>query len=147
MKTTARTTLALAAVLLAACGGTPDPGGGTPSGDASPEGDWVLLEGEAPGGTIPVVEDSPITLTVEDTDLSGTAACNSYGGTADLDDQRFRLRDIQATEMACDPPEVMESEQSYLEALREVEAHERRGDELVLTGDGVRLAFGADDGS
>lgn len=147
MRMTARITLASTALLLGACGGandTAEPGGTAPPAASSPEGDWVLVEGEAPGGPVPVIEGSPITLTIEGTELSGTAACNSYGGTADLDDERFRPRDLHATEMACDPPEVMDSEQAYLEAFRDVESHQHRDDELVLDGDGVRLVFAAD---
>ncbi len=121
----------LVLVALSACTGTgPDV-----------DGSWELVEGEAPSGAVPLVEDAPITLTIEDDELSGTAACNSYGGTADLDDERFRAREVFQTEMACDPAEVMDSESAYLEAFRQVTTYERRDDVLVLRGADVELVY------
>jgi heat shock protein HslJ len=129
--------VATALLFATACGGAAsDPGAGP-----GPDGDWQLVEGEGPDGEVPLVGDAPVTLTVDGEQLSGTAACNSYSGTAEIEDGRFRARELMHTEMACEPAVIMESEAAYLGTLGQVTAHERDGDELLLTGDDVRLVF------
>lgn len=123
-----------------ACGGpADDPAGSQPDLGGS----WQLAEGSAPDGPVPLVEGHPVTLVVEDAEdgLGGTAACNSYGGQYELDGDRITVSELLSTEMACAPPEVMESEQAYLSALARAETVVRDGDRLVLAGDGVELVF------
>jgi heat shock protein HslJ len=125
-----RTFLALL-LLLAGCAGA-----GT--ADAGPlAGEWVLVDG------VPTVDGYPITLRVEDGALSGTAACNGYGGDVAVSGDRVSVGGISATEMGCPDPGVHESEAAYLAALQAVERAVRTDDELVLTGPEATLRFAA----
>jgi heat shock protein HslJ len=137
MRTTRAAAAALvAALVLAGCGGD-----GTPTAEQALGGAWVLVEGEGPDGEVPLVEDAPITLDVEDDELGGTAACNSYGGSIEVDGQQLQIRELFQTEMACEPARIMDSEAAYLRALQTVDAHARDGDRLELTGESTRLVF------
>lgn len=126
-----------AVLLLAGCGG----GQGAPIAEQQPTGSWRLVEGEGPDGAVPLVDDAPITLHVGDGEVDGTAACNTYGGSVELDGERLRFPELHHTEMACEGEGVMASEAAYLEALRAVDTHARQGDRLELTGEGTRLVF------
>jgi heat shock protein HslJ len=126
----------MAALLVAGCGGN-----GTPTAEQAVGGSWVLVEGQGPDGEVPLVEEAPITLDVEDGEIGGTAACNTYGGTVDVDGQQLSIRELYQTEMACEPTRIMDSEAAYLRALQAVDAHARDGDRLELTGEDTRLVF------
>jgi heat shock protein HslJ len=133
--------IALVALLpLLACGGPAAPTGGLP------DGTWVLVDGRSPEGPVPLVETHPVTLTIEDREISGTAACNSYGGTAVIDGQQLTLREVSQTEMACEGPDVMASEAAYLQALLRVREYVRDGERLELSGEEARLVFASFDG-
>ncbi|HIE21301.1 MAG TPA: META domain-containing protein, partial [Acidimicrobiia bacterium] len=99
--------------------------------------------GTLDGAAVPMVETYPITLTVEGDRVSGTAACNGYGGTLRLSGDRFSVDNLAVTEMACFPPETMESEQAFLEALIDVDTVEVADGRLVLRGETVELVFTA----
>lgn len=102
-------------------------------------GDWQLVSGSADGESIPTVASHPITLSVGEDSIGGTAACNNYfhDGLSDDGPPVFGV-----TEMACSPAEVMNSERAYLAALARV-TEAALEDGLVLTGDGVELVFRA----
>ena len=125
-----------AILLLAACGGD-----GSPTAEQPLSGSWVLVEGEGPDGEVPLVDDAPVTLDIEDGELGGTAACNSYGGSVELDGQQLRIDGLFQTEMACEPASIMDSEAAYLQTLQTVDAHTRQEGRLELTGDDTRLVF------
>lgn len=124
----------------AACGGASGPS--IDAGD-EPTGSWLLIEGEGPDGPVPILETHRITLDIEAGRVGGTAACNHYGGEATIDGSGITIHGISVTEMACDPPEAMESERLYLAALGDATAFERSGEELTLSGPGTLLAFEA----
>ncbi len=129
-------TLLLAAVLVASCSKATD--------DETPldiAGDWMLVTGTLDGSPIPVVDGYRITLFSDGAEVAGTAACNGYGGVVQADGSSVAVGELVHTEMACEPPEVMASEQGYLEALSRVETGARSDGELVLTGTGVELRF------
>lgn len=133
------TTIALGALLvfgLAACGVA---NGSTAS---SPDGSWVLIGGTGPDGEVPILDSHPITLQVDGDEWGGTAACNSYGGTVEVDGGNVRVIELWQTEMACEPAEVMESESAYLRALRDVDTVSDDEDGLTLLGpEGTRLVY------
>lgn len=106
-----------------------------------PDGRWMLVEGEGPDGEIPLVEGAEITLEVEGQDWSGTAACNSYHATVEVEDGALTVHEVVHTEIACPQQGVMEAEAAYLDAFSRVEAFERGDDALELTGSGVRLVY------
>jgi heat shock protein HslJ len=136
-----------AALALTACGGSADPSIGDEDAGAgieqSPFDTWVLVEG------VDVPDGARIDLTLERTaddtiSAGGTAACNSYGGTVELGDDRFAFVDgIAVTEMACEDTALMEAESTFLAALQGVDAWAIDGARLVLTGPDVRLVFDA----
>lgn len=124
-------------VVLVGCGADGPVGpAGEDAGDGALEGtEWVLVDGS------PMVEGYPITMRVEGGEISGRAACNSYGGTVDVARDTIAVGDLARTEMGCPDPGVHDSESAYLEALQAVERYEATGGELVLFGAGNELRF------
>lgn len=142
-------TLALLALLAAACG---DLGASSGAADEA-AGDWILVAGSDAEGDLPDVPDAEVTLQIDGEEWGGRAACNSYGGQVRI--TRNGGVEVQdgffATEMACEPNEIMELERRYLDALLRVDsiAVDRAPDEadqvhtLTLRGDDIRLRFHA----
>lgn len=122
------------AVLVVGCGS--DQGTSDTSVPALPSvaGEWSLIEG------VPLVDGRPITLTVEPSQLTGTAACNTYFAEYTLDGETVTMGAITRTEMGCEP-EVMESESAYFDALARVTSMSAEDRRLILAGDGVELVF------
>lgn len=136
--------IAAALLALAGCGGS-DSGAVTtrPGAGGSPDGDWTLASGRGPHGALTLVDGRPVTLTVDGTTIGGSSACNSYGGTATVDDAGgFAVGQVASTEMACVEPEVTALESAYLAAFGAVRTARLDGDQLVLTGQGVELRYG-----
>jgi heat shock protein HslJ len=128
---------------LAACGAQQVPTDEPPEIDV--EGTWRLTSGRVDGRAVAMVEDWPITLTVEGSSISGTAGCNGYGarlvgrnGAIGVDGDG-----IASSAMACEPDAVMDAEAAYLAALGTLTAITVDGDELVVTGPDVELRFEA----
>jgi heat shock protein HslJ len=136
-----RITSALLVLLAAAgCGGAA--GGGEEPPSAAPAGSWELVSGTGPDGDIPILGSHPITLTFEDDGrVGGTAACNSYGAQARIEGDRFEVDALAQTEMACEPPAVMEAEAAYLSALQRADTIGHDGARLVLAGPEVELTY------
>ncbi len=134
--------LTLVSLVAVACGGGSDPSlDGTPElPGASHLGAWELTNGTVDGRAIPNVEGYRISLVMEGGSLSGTAACNGYGGDYTVDGGTVRIANLGATDMGC-LPEVMEAEARYLERFHDLDGMVVNGDELVLTGPGVELRY------
>jgi len=64
--------------------------------------------------------------------ISGSAGCNRYGGRYALEGEAIAVGHLGATQMAC-PPEQMEQEVQFLDALGRVERLSLRDGMLVLT--------------
>lgn len=142
MSTLHRTVALLVTAVLAAaaCGdgaASPEPPTGT---SPSFDGAWVLAAGTLDGADLALDSRYRVTLTIEGDQVSGTAACNHYGGTAVLAGGGFRVGGLGMTAMGCEPP-VMDLEQAYTAALMRVASAERTADLLTLSGDGVSLTF------
>ncbi len=138
--------VAVAALLLAACGGPADPGAPVVEGDGTaldPAGSWVLVEAQP---VIDVPNDARVTMevTAEDGDtwqVGGASACNSYGGRVMTEGSSWSAEGFGGTEMACEEPR-MAAEQAYLDALSAVETWSRPStEELVLSGPDVELRY------
>jgi heat shock protein HslJ len=134
-----RLLLALA-VVLAACGAPGATPSSSPAGPADVEGSWELVAGRTADGALPLVQDHPITLTIEGTRMGGTAACNGYGGRFMMRDGRLVIDDFAMTAMGCEEP-IARAEAAYVAALEEVTALTRDGESLVLSGPTVELRF------
>jgi heat shock protein HslJ len=126
----------LLVLLAAACDDDAEDGGSDVTGA------WVLVSGARDGVELPLVDGYRITLTIEDGSLGGTAACNLYGGDAEIKDALLRIGELSVTARGCEPA-VMVSEQAYLAALASADAIGREGAELVLTGPRTELRFEA----
>lgn len=134
-------TTLVVALLLAACGGS--------GADGPPErldGSWTLIDGQGPEGPIELVDGHPVTLTIDGEDWGGTAACNTYGGTAEVTSNQVTVRELVQTEMACPEDGVMEAESAYLAALRTVDRLAVDEVTLLLQGEGTELTFERDGG-
>ncbi|UCD98646.1 MAG: META domain-containing protein [Chloroflexota bacterium] len=100
-------------------------------------------------GTVPVLENSEITAYFNpDGNLSGSAGCNNYLGTYDLQNGGIEVGLGPLTMMSCDQPEgVMDQESAYLKALESVSSYQIRGDGMVMLDnqDQIILEFKASD--
>ena len=153
---TRRTTIALAALLAiallaVACGSgeTTSAGDGDGDGegtgdDPSPtavDGDWVLVDGTVDGRPLVLLDANPVTLELAGDQISGTAACNGYGGDFSLDGDALTLGPLAITEMACIGDGVMELESAYMDGLGRSDTMVADGDTLTVSGPDVTLGF------
>ena len=129
----------VAALVLAGCGAQ----GATPSPSVNPfdpEGSWELASGRASGDEIPTLDDHPITLTIEGSEIGGMSACNSYGGRLTVTGGQLEIGELGMTAMGCEP-QVMASEAAYVAALGSVSSLTGEDDQLVLRGPDDELRF------
>jgi len=108
----------------------------------SVEGSWQMTSGTVDGEEIPIVETHPISITFEGDQVSGTASCNGYGGTFELDESSITFSDLAMTEMGCSPEEVMQAESMFATAIARVDRVSLEG-QLTLSGAGVEMVFDA----
>lgn len=76
--------------------------------------------------------------------VRGVAGCNTYSAPYTADTETVEIGEIISTKIHCDPPEILEQEARYLQALSEAERFELKGDELTLTGGVLILVFERD---
>ena len=105
------------------------------------DGDWVLVSGTVDGSALALNEDYRITVSIDGSEIGGTAACNSYGGSVSVDDTTFSIGEVNQTEMSCDPA-IMELESAFLEGLFRANSATRSADTASITGEGVDYTFG-----
>jgi len=95
------------------------------------------------GGFVSVLSGTEITVLFgDDGSLSGTAGCNRYTASYEVEGETFSIGPAGVTRMMCAEPEgIMEQESAYLAALESVAAYQTKGDLLELRdADGMRLA-------
>ena len=82
-------------------------------------------------------------ITIEFTvdEVSGSAGCNTYGGSYKVSGDRLDLPDLYATEMGClEPAGILEQEATYLTALRSAAGYQIDGSRLeILDGAGKEI--------
>lgn len=89
-----------------------------------------------------VLADATVTLILEDGQGGGSAGCNSYGATYDIDGDSLRLGEVMSTMMYCQAEGVMEQESAYLLALSQVKTYSIMDGALYLSlADGRELKF------
>jgi polar amino acid transport system substrate-binding protein len=78
----------------------------------------------------------------DDGSVSGSAGCNTYNATYQVDGNSLTVGSVTATRQTCSEPEgIMEQESAYLVALESATAYRVEGDQLELTdAEGVRVA-------
>jgi heat shock protein HslJ len=120
----------------------------TPSPTAPPEpfdatGNWVLESGFISEGAIPILAANPITFSVDGAQVTGTAACNGYGGHLELVNGYLHVGELSAETALCGEPdgEVMRSEEAFIQALGRIATGHGEGDRLTLSGPTTRLDF------
>lgn len=136
-------TLPLISMVLVACAnsgdGAADTGLGTDPSDLVGVV-WVLDDVSIVALVNEVSPGAQVTLSFEDGQAHGTAACNSYGGAYQADDDGSMSFDgFAVTQMGCDPP-LMTLESVYLEVLGGVTGFEV-DDGLRLSNDEATLSF------
>jgi heat shock protein HslJ len=86
------------------------------------------------GGMATTLSTSKITaIFSEDGRIAGNAGCNNYSGGYQVDGGSIAIGPLAATEMYCqDPPDVMETEQTFLKNLGNAASFTIANDELTL---------------
>lgn len=132
-----RTALAplLLVFILAACAGSP--GGTSPSPDPGSVEGRTFLSTKVDGKAL--VPGSRVRLAFENGNLSGSAGCNSFGGSYRLDGGRLLTDQMFMTEMACAEP--LMAQDAWVQTLLGGAAVTLDGDTLVLARDGVVLTL------
>jgi heat shock protein HslJ len=105
------------------------------------DGSWQLTSGTHQGTTLEPVSDHPVTMSFDGDEVTGTAACNGYGGTFESTKGQIVFSEMIITEMACFPTEVMDLEQNFMTALVSVTEVRVTDDVLVLSGENTILEF------
>jgi len=149
--------VAVVALAASACGGDTDTDVGSstddavgdgdttggseePDGDSVLDGAWVLVDSMVDGAPLSLLDDYPVTMNIEDGELGGRAACNSYGADLTIDGSMFSVGPVFQTEMGCEPaPMALEFE--FLSAFQRIDGWTRADDTAELTGDDVTLSF------
>ena len=125
----------LLGLALTACGG----GTGPTSSAGDVQGtSWTLvsINGEPPSA------DPAPTLTFDDArNVSGSAGCNTYTGSATVEGSSISFSPLASTRMACPDAAVTAQETAFLAALGEVEAYAMDSQGRLVLEDGVVLVF------
>ena len=117
----------LASILIAGCTET------TRAGDLE-DIKWVLESYGEQGNLASVIEGTRITATFEsaESEVSGSAGCNSYFGGYEIDDG-LSITALAHTEMYCmDPEGVMDQETEYLKLLGAAESYRVQDNKLQI---------------
>ena len=80
---------------------------------------------------------------VDQTGMSGSGGCNSFGGSyrADSATNTISFSQVVSTMMACTDEDVMAVEGNYLTALNAAQAYTLSVDTLTITGGGHTIVF------
>jgi heat shock protein HslJ len=95
------------------------------------------------GGFTSALLDTELTAEFnEDGQMSGSAGCNSYSGSYQIDGNNISIGPLASTMMMCETPEgVMDQETEYLAALERAATYEIIGNQLEMKDvDGSRIA-------
>ena len=120
--------LALAALLVSACGPQNASGGGQLAGT-----NWLLdtLKGQS------IMTGTAITLDfVDETHLAGSDGCNRYNAAYTASGSSFSVRQPIATTMMMCPDAIMQQGSAYLEALGKATSYKSDGQKLTLSDSG-----------
>ena len=104
---------------------------------------WLLASYGDQDSPQAVIEDTRGTAEFSEGDVTGTAGCNTYFGSYEVDGQELAFGPVASTEMYCmDPEGLMDQEYAYLQALGKAEQYEIKEGNLIITGtEGQVLTF------
>jgi heat shock protein HslJ len=89
---------------------------------------WLLVDLDSQT----VLSDTPVTISFENGEISGTDGCNRYGASYTLKGSKLSVdKNIAATMMACPEP-IMQQASAYVTALRQAAAFKIEGQQLTL---------------
>ncbi len=125
-----------AALVLVGCGAAD-----TGPAATSPEGDWIAVSGVSDGSEVVLIDGFAITISIQDDQIVGTAACNRYSGEATIgSDGSFGAGELSWTEIGCEPA-VLAVEQSFLASLSDVDHYGVARDVLTLSSESDEWVF------
>jgi len=104
---------------------------------------WMLVSYDDGSGVLAsVLDGTEITADFVKGELTGSAGCNNYFASYQLDGQALSVGPAGATRKMCGAPEgIMEQEQAYLSILESVTGYRTQGSQLELLGaEGATLA-------
>ena len=130
----------LATAALSACGGSAPQS--TP--DLSTH-EWVLEAYGDPNNLTAASQAAVVTLNFDpaESNMFGSAGCNTYSASYELDGKAITTGPAMSTMMACSPEEVMDQEGAYLGLLGQATNYSLSGESLTLiAADGQILVFG-----
>ena len=78
------------------------------------------------------IEDSTITISFEDEQVSGSGGCNSYGGEYQVNGGRIEFGMLMATAMACADPAMMNQETMFMQFLGDAQRFELTDGQLQI---------------
>lgn len=88
-----------------------------------------------------VVNNSAVTLTIEDGKLSGKA-CNTFSGTVEVSGENLKVGPLMTTKMACKSSALTKQEAAVLKGLQAASTFAIEGAELTISAaDGTGLLF------
>jgi len=94
---------------------------------------WSLAFMVDGGEVQPVLDGTEVTAQFADGQVSGSAGCNNYSGSATIDGDSLTFGPLMSTQMFCaDPEGVSDQESAYLATLASVAAYQQIDDMLVL---------------
>jgi len=103
---------------------------------------WQLVEYGPAGELTAVLPDTTITLSFDEEGLLfGSAGCNNYNGSYELDGRSLTIGPLASTRMACLEDGVMEQESAFLAALQAAHSISLVEDKLTITYEGGELHF------
>ena len=79
-----------------------------------------------------VLPDTEITLTFESGEVKGSAGCNSYFGSYEVEADGLSVAPLASTEMYCPPDELMDQEGAYLAALQSAASYQIADQQLRI---------------
>jgi heat shock protein HslJ len=103
-------------------------------------GTWTLVSYGPAEAQIPALANAPITISFAPTGLSGSAGCNTYGGSFQYNAGALTFTNVVSTLMAC-ADDINAQEATYLGALGTVSAFQVNGGQLLITYEGGVLTF------
>lgn len=91
------------------------------------QGDWTVVG----IGDMDVPQGVEVTIAIEGDGIAGQSGCNRYSGGLALTGESLALGPVAATKMAC-PPDRMQVESAFLQALSGIDRFDLRDDGLLV---------------